>query len=93
MIFKKFLSMKTIYLIMMTLLMEIKKIIIDLIDRTDFNFDRKIYDDSDDAKMEIVKEEFKKKQSQKLKMKRSSRKKLLRILQFQRMNSMPRRKN
>ena len=41
---------------MMTLLMEIKKIIIDLIDRTDFNFDRKIYDDSDDAKMEIVKE-------------------------------------
>ena len=77
----------------MTLLMEIKKIIIDLIDRTDFNFDRKIYDDSDDAKMEIVKEEFKKKQSQKLKMKRSSRKKLLRILQFQRMNSMPRRKN
>ena len=41
MIFKKFLSMKTIYLIMMTLLMEIKKIIIDLIDRTDFNFDRK----------------------------------------------------
>ena len=78
---------------MMTLLMEIKKIIIDLIDRTDFNFDRKIYDDSDDAKMEIVKEEFKKKQSQKLKMKRSSRKKLLRILQFQRMNSMPRRKN
>ena len=68
MIFKKFLSMKTIYLIMMTLLMEIKKIIIDLIDTTDFNFDRKIYDDSDDAKMEIVKEEFKKKQSQKLKM-------------------------
>ena len=78
---------------MMTLLMEIKKIISDLIDRTDFNFDRKIYDDSDDAKMEIVKEEFKKKQSQKLKMNRSSWKKLLRSLQFQRMNSMLRRKN
>ena len=38
---------------------EDKKFIIDLIDRTDFSFDEKIYNDFDDAKMGVDKEEVK----------------------------------
>ena len=33
-----------------------KKVIIDLIDRTNFSFDGKIYNDSYDTKIEVVKE-------------------------------------
>ena len=36
-----------------------KKCIIDLIDRTYFSFDAKIYNDSDDVKMEVVNDEVK----------------------------------
>lgn len=38
---------------------EDKKFTIDLIDRTNFSSNRKSYNDYDDAKMEIAKEEYK----------------------------------
>ena len=51
---KEFSSTKAIFL---TITDNDEKFIIDLIDRTNFSFDAKIYNDSDNMKMVVVKNE------------------------------------
>ena len=56
---------------------EDKKIIIDLIDKTNFSFDGKIYDVSMIQKLKLLRNRLRKKQSWKSRMKKSKGKKIL----------------